>query len=307
MLNELEKMTITQAELGGHNHRSKQFRGALPGAAATLFNTCMSSVNTVNLATVRRHAAEIQTEIPQIKEQLATQSASLQTIDKTLKGIVVIFNTHSVLLTQTVNSMKQLFTVFQNDFAQTQLVTALMTDTLLEVNSSIDSLAMGRIPPHLIPLSLVQTVLASAITTPADSLQIHLSYPLGSASPLCVDPKQREVGFAPELTHHRAKPNLPAQEHCQCQILKSNTHIKIRTPDVVNFNNSYTKLSLAPNPYMCTLTKDTHYLCPNKPFLGDNTFGICRLQISDTPCPAEAKPRTQIIETQAEIVGDRAR
>ena len=111
MLNQLEKMTVTLAEPGGHNRRSQRFLRALLGAATavgTLFNICMPSVNAVNLATVRRHVAEIQAEIPQIKEQLTTQSASLQTIDKTLKGTVAIFNTHSVLPTPTVNSMKKL-------------------------------------------------------------------------------------------------------------------------------------------------------------------------------------------------------
>ncbi|XP_059403001.1 uncharacterized protein LOC132134219 [Carassius carassius] len=58
---------------------------------------------------------------------------------------------------------------------------------------------------------------------------------------------------------------------------------------------------------MCTLTKDIHYLCLSKPFLRDNAKGICGLQplVSDTRCPAEAKPHTQVTETQAEIVGDR--
>ncbi|ROL54941.1 hypothetical protein DPX16_12810 [Anabarilius grahami] len=66
----------------------------------------------------------------QQREQLATQSQTLQTICKNWKGIVVVPCTHSFLLIETVNSMKQLFTVFQNDFAQNQLVMALMTDLL---------------------------------------------------------------------------------------------------------------------------------------------------------------------------------
>ena len=76
MLNQLEKMTVTLAEPGGHNRRSQRFLRALLGAATavrTLFNTCMSSVNAVNLANVRRHVAEIQTEIPQITEPLTTE------------------------------------------------------------------------------------------------------------------------------------------------------------------------------------------------------------------------------------------
>lgn len=62
MLTQLEKMTLTQAELSGHNHRAKRFLGPLLGATAavgTLFNIGMSSVNAVNLATVSRHVAEI--------------------------------------------------------------------------------------------------------------------------------------------------------------------------------------------------------------------------------------------------------
>lgn len=310
MLNQLEKMTVTQAELGGHNRRSKRFLGALLGAAAavgTLFNIGMSSVNAVNIATVRRHVAEIQTELPQLKEQLTTQSASLQTIGKTLKGTVVILNTHSVLLNQTVNSMKQLFTVFQNDFAQTQLVTALMTDMLREVSSSIDSLAMGRIPPYLIPLSLVQNVLASAITTPTDPMQIHLAYSLGSAIPLYVDPEQKEMSFLLNLPIIESSRIYRLKDIVNVGFWKDNTHIKIRTPEVVAYHDSNTQLYLAPNLHMCTLTKDIHYLCPSKPFLRDNTDGICGLQpmISDTRCPADAQPRSQVTETQAEIVGDR--
>lgn len=310
MLNQLEKMTVTQAELSGHNRRPKRFLGALLGAAAavgTLFNIGMSSVNAVNLATVRRHVAEIQTEIPQLREQLTTQSASLQTIGKTLRGTVVILNTHSVLLNQTVNSMKQLFNDFQTDFAQTQLVTALMTDMLREVSSSIDSLAMGRIPPYLIPLSLVQNVLASAITTPADPLQVHLAYSLGSAIPLYVDPEQREVGFLLNLPIIESSRIYRLKDIVNVGFWKGNTHIKVRTPDVVAYHDSDPQLYLAPNLHMCTLTKDIHYLCPSKPFLRDNTDGICGLQpmSSDNRCPAEARPRMQVGETRAEIIGDR--
>ncbi|XDV25429.1 hypothetical protein PO909_029349 [Leuciscus waleckii] len=36
MLSQLEKMTVTQGELGGHNRHSKRFLGALLGAAADI-------------------------------------------------------------------------------------------------------------------------------------------------------------------------------------------------------------------------------------------------------------------------------
>ncbi|KAL1279977.1 hypothetical protein QQF64_014577 [Cirrhinus molitorella] len=178
MLTQLQKVTVTQADLSGQNRRTKQFLGALLGAAAavgTLFNLGITSVNAVSLATVRRHVNKIQTEMPQLQAQLTTQSKALQTIGKSLKGTVVVLNTHSVLLNQTVNSMKQLFYVVQSDHAHAQLVMALMADMLREVSLSVDSLAMGRIPPYLVPLSLVQTVLASATSGPTNPLQAHLA------------------------------------------------------------------------------------------------------------------------------------
>ncbi len=54
-------------------------------------------------------------------------------------------------------------------------------------------------------------------------------------------------------------------------------------------------------------TKDIHFLCPSKPFVRDNTEGICGLESirPDTSCPAEATPRSQVEVTQAEIIGNR--
>ncbi len=58
---------------------------------------------------------------------------------------------------------------------------------------------------------------------------------------------------------------------------------------------------------MCTLTNDIHFLCPSKPFIRDNTEGICGLGSirPDTRGPAEATPRSQVEVTQAEIIGNR--
>ncbi|XP_042620633.1 uncharacterized protein LOC122146384 [Cyprinus carpio] len=87
---------------------------------------------------------------------------------------------------------------------------------------------------------------------------------------------------------------------------QGNTHIGIHTPVMVAYHDSNPQLYLAPNVRMCTLTKDSHYLCPIKPFFRDNTEGTCGLQPiqRETLCLAEAKPHTQVTETQAEIVGN---
>ncbi len=91
--------------------------------------------------------------MPDIRQQLLVQSHALQTFWKSLNGTITIINTHSTLLNQTIKSINKLFSVVQNDLAQTQLLTTLMTDMLRKVSSSIDNLAMGRIPHYLIRLN----------------------------------------------------------------------------------------------------------------------------------------------------------
>ncbi len=88
---------------------------------------------------------------------------------------------------------------------------------------------------------------------------------------------------------------------------QGNTYVKIHTPEVVAYHDSNEQLYLAPNLKMCTLTKDIHFLCPSKPFVRDNTEGICGLEAMrpDASCPADATPRSQVEVTQAEIVGNR--
>ncbi len=165
-------------------------------AVGTLFNIDMNTANAVNLATVRRHVGEIQAEFyDMIRQQLLVQSHALQTFGKSLNGTITILNTHSTLLNQTIKSINKLFSVVQNDLAQTQLLKTLMTNMLREVSSSIDNLAMDRIPHYLIALSLVQNILTLATAAPASPIQTHLAFSLGSAIPLYVDPEAGDLAF----------------------------------------------------------------------------------------------------------------
>ncbi|ROK16072.1 hypothetical protein DPX16_22690 [Anabarilius grahami] len=238
----------------------------------------------------------------QLREQLATQSQTLQTICKYWKVIVVVPCTHSFLLIKTVNSMKQLFTVFQNDSAQNQLVMALMTDLLREVSFSMDRVAMNRIPQY--PM---QTVLDFATGRPTRTVPAHLANSLGAAILLHVDPKQNEVAVLLNLPSGEPDNISRPKDKVNVRWWQCNTHAKKHTSDVIAYHNSNPRLCLAPHFCRCSVTKDFQYFCPNQLFLRNHTEGMGRLllMISDTRCPAEAKPRTQVIGTQAKIVGDR--
>ncbi len=68
-----------------------------------------------------------------------------------------------------------------------------MTDMLREVSSSIDNLAMGRIPHYLIPLKPCPK--HPNFVGPASPIQTHLAFSWGSAIPLCVDPEAGDLAF----------------------------------------------------------------------------------------------------------------
>jgi len=86
-----------------------------------------------------------------------------------------------------------------------------------------------------------------------------------------------------------------------------NTYVKIHTPEFVAYHDNNAQLYLAPNLKMFTLTKDIHFLCLSKPYVRDNTEGICSLESirPETSCQAEATPHSQVEVTHAEIISKR--
>ncbi len=169
-----------------------------------------------------------------------------------------------------------------------------MTDMLREVSSLIDNLAMSRIPHYLIPLSLVQNVLTAG---PARPIQTHLASSLGSTIPLYVDPEAGNLAFILSLPIIDANNIYRLKDVVNVGFWQGNTYIKIHTPEVIAYNDNNEQLYLAPNLKIFTLTKDIHFLCLSKPFVRDNTKGICSLESirPDTSCPAEATPHSEII------------
>ncbi|CAJ1057627.1 uncharacterized protein LOC125802183 [Xyrichtys novacula] len=192
MLEQLQKFTVSQTELSGTNRRSKRFIGALLTAASvvgSLFGVGLSSVNAISLAAVKRHVGELEAEIPDIRAQINRQQTQLQTIGQTVKGTVLVVNTHTEVLNKTLRAVNSLLSVVKVEYAHTMLLNMLMSDMLREISSSIDSLAAGRIPPYLVPLSLVQDLLSTATREATTPLQAHLAYTLGSAVPIYVNPE----------------------------------------------------------------------------------------------------------------------
>ena len=184
-----------------------------------------------------------------------------------------------------------------------------MQDFLREISSSVDSLAIGRIPPYLTPLSLVNKVLAQSTGEVVSDLQDHLAYSLGGAIPLAVDPQRREIVFLltlPVIDGRNIYRLKDVVNVGSWQGENADTYVRIFTPQVIAYHDSSPGLYLAPNLKLCTLVKEIHYLCPSKPFIQDSTNGICGLQSmpDQASCRADLFPRSQVTQTQAEILGD---
>lgn len=310
MLQQLQKFTITQAELSGVNRREKRFIGGLLTAAAalgSLFSLGVSSVNAVNVASIKRHMNELQNEIPLIQKQLDLQMGQIATVGRTVEGTVVVLNSHSEALMKTTAAVDMLLSVLQVDYAHTQLATMLMSDLIRDISSSIDTLAMGRIPPYLVSLALVQELLSTNTRDHITPMQAHLAYTLGSSVPIYVNPEARELAFLINLPVITPDNIYRLKDVVNVGIWQGETHVKVHTPSVVAYHDSTPDLYLAPNLRMCTLTRDIHYLCPSKPFIRDDTGGLCGLKIlnKDSQCPTTLTPSYQIISTHAEIVGSR--
>ncbi len=117
-----------------------------------------------------------------------------------------------------------------------------------------------------------------------------------------VDPEAGDLAFLLSLPIIDANNIIGYKDVVNVGFWQGNTYVKIHTPEVVAYHDSNEQLYLAPNLKMCTLTKDIHFLCPSKPFVRDNTEGICGLEAMrpDASCPAEATPCSQVEVTQAE-------
>ncbi len=97
-------------------------------------------------------------------------------IGKTVQGTVLVLNTQSKALLKTTGAVDTLLSVLQVYYAHMQLVTLVISDMLRDIGSSVESLAIGRIPPYLVYLSLVQDILSAATRDLVTRLEVHLAY-----------------------------------------------------------------------------------------------------------------------------------
>ncbi len=142
---------------------------------------------------------------------------------------------------------------------------------------------------------------------PVSPNQTHLVFPFGSSIPLYVDPEADDLAFLLSLPIIDGNNIYRLKDVVNVGFWQGNTYVKIHTPEVVVYQDNNEQLYLAPNLKMWTLIKNIHFLCPSKPFVRDNTEGICGLESirPGTNCPAEATPHSQVEVTQAKIIRNR--
>lgn len=81
----------------------------------------------------------------------------MQTLGQSLQETILVVNTHSEAL-KAMQAVDLRHSIVAVDYAHAQLVSLLMSDMIRDFASSVDKLTMSRIPPYLVPLSLVQNI-----------------------------------------------------------------------------------------------------------------------------------------------------
>lgn len=107
--------------------------------------------------------------MPEIQQRLLLQRERLQDLGKTLQGTIVTVNLHSVLINNTLHAIATLSEVVRDDIMYVCGARDLMQDLIREISSSVSNLSSGQIPAYLVPLSLVEQILRSAMTTDVQS------------------------------------------------------------------------------------------------------------------------------------------
>ena len=151
-----------------------------------------------------------------------------------------------------------------------------MEDFLREV-SSIDNLAMNRIPSYLVAIATEHDILTSTTTVTVKPLQVHLAYGLGSEIPFHVETLHNEVGFLLTLLVIDLETIYRFKNCTQRRVLARQHPCENQHTLVVAYEEERTDFHLTPNLLMCSRTKNLHYSCPSKPFIRDNTEHLCSL------------------------------
>ena len=279
-------------------------------ALTSLFSIGMTSVNTVSVSTIRSQVEVINRDLPIIRKQLDTHGQQIQALSMTVRDTVVLVNSHTEILNKTARAMTTFKKLMGVDFSHSQIIGMLMTDFLRELSSSVDLLAMGKIPHYLTPLELVEQILRRATGgKDVSDIQVHLAYSLGGAVPLAVDPERGELVFLLTLPVIESQDIYRLKNVVNVGYWKDDAHLEVITPPVVAYHDSSPDFYLAPNLDLCTKTKDIHYLCPSKPFIqqSEHLPGICGLQaVQDhSHCRVKATPRHEVIQARAQILNDK--
>ena len=131
-------------------------------------------------------------------------------------------------------------------------------------------------------------MMVCAIATQSDS-----STPTGDvADPL---PEGPYPGFEAEIEQYE----IP---FTTCESIQ-----EMQTPTTLIYHDDTLSLHRIPNLNLCTNTKDIHWVCPSKPFIG-NTTDYLRVLRADTPeqkCQGSMSLKDGDTETRGEVVGNR--
>ena len=321
-LEQLSKFTMTFDKLSGltdfkhskstdvHNKnevhkRDKRFLSALILAAATLGTLFNIGYHAITTNELNKHINQIQSDLPKIRTSIANQDRKINVISQTVKDTIIMMNTQTDVLNKTIKKVELLQELFQDTYI-IQVAALLLSDYVSEVSSSVESLVRNMIPAYVTPDSKVKEIVSEHIGETISDVQSHLIYSLGHAIPLHVDPANLELVFLLFLPVVKTDNIYRMKKVHNVGFWHNDLKFTVEAPEFVAFHENTPGLLLHPNLDMCTLTRDIHYICKNKPFLRDSNSAICGVNkmYEYSKCAAIANNRSSVTKTTAVPVND---
>ncbi|KAF7204170.1 thrombospondin-2-like, partial [Nothobranchius furzeri] len=304
------KFTVSNNDLSGTSIRPKRFLEGFFSVADTigsLLNLGFSSVNSIEINTVRRHVDELNREYSTLRKQVLQQWHALKQLGMSEQQTVVVLNTHSNILRKTISAVNELHSFVNVDHAHTQMLTTCLSDYGRDVNASSDTFLTGKITPYFVSLAMVRSAIARVTSKDPMALQTHLAFSLDSAIPLSINPDARELAFIIKLPIVSPDDIYRLKNVVNVGNWVDNTHLKLHTPPVVAFHEDTPHVRLVPDLRVCSLARGLRFLCPGTPFLRGGATGVCGVDelSGDFKCPMTVTPHSHVVKTTAVVDGER--
>lgn len=293
--------------------RPKRFFGFLIAslvftALGTVVATTTTIVNSVSIKTLQTEMENLKNNIEFLHQEVEAQKANMERLVSVVNNIVVTTDLHSELISRSTR-LHESHERFKYELLF--LKDPIMFHTLMfldEVQSGINDLLRGRVPLYFVSREVIRKMLLEVGEDATDILHINLSFEMGSAMPLYIDPERMEACFLLAIPYMASKNVFQMKYIHNVGTFQDGFHVKIQTPEIVTYQPWEPEELSIPILTECVKFKDHNYQCEGKPFVYDVTRALCGMEYlrhgSET-CEVTFSKTQDNFSVKARLVGNK--